>query len=567
MVAKAKNDTMSQASRLRTALKHEHLAHSELEEAMQAMESQLVDSDDDDMTVYFQEGTEYVHPGGNEKSLDGEETAGFEGEKSAGHTRQSRPTRARWFDGAKIRIASGSGGDGTVAFFREKFKPRGGPAGGSGGRGGDVILVGDRGMSSLLQFRRKAHFAAEDGGAGGGKCMHGADAQAMVVRVPPGTLVRDAETDSLLCEVEEHGATNTVAVGGKGGRGNAAFKSNANRAPVLAENGERGSERWLKLELQLVADIGVIGCPNAGKSTLLSSCSRASPKVADYPFTTLVPNLGVAKVQYKQVVLADIPGVIEGASCGHGLGYEFLRHAKRCAVLLHVLDGTSDDIEAMYYSVRHELEAYEPTLTQKPEIVLVNKSDSLSHEEQDHAMQRLLDAGVEYPFLASAATNDGVKAVLQEALTMCEAVNETSALDVRGESLEYKEGDRGRRTRKLNLQGKRMGPRFDAFEVIKTGPNMFHVRGHGVERLAQMTNWQFYESLVRFQTMIRRAGIEQELLKQGAVDGDTVTIGDEIELEFDASTSSASNLHAAWLTQRQAFGVAAKGTSTWPRAT
>ena len=486
---------------------------------------------------------------------------------SARETRKSRPASARSFDGAKIFISSGSGGSGAVAFFRERFQPRGGPAGGNGGRGGDVVLVGDRGLSSLLHFRRKAHFTARSGGAGGGKNMHGADAEARFVRVPPGTVVRDANSRALLCEVGGHAETRTVAVGGKGGRGNAAFKSHTNKAPVLSENGERGKGLWLELELQVVADVGIIGCPNAGKSTLLSASSRADPKVADYPFTTLVPNLGVAQVGCQQLVLADVPGLIEGASHGRGLGSEFLGHAKRCSTLVHVVDGTAEDVVAQYNSVRSELGAYEPFLMDKPEIVMLNKADAMSEKESASALESLRERGVSEPMLVSAATDSNVSKVIERAWRVCQSA-QASAASVRGETLEsdgYTACERGERTRKFNLRGKQMGPAISAFSVRQMSPNEWLVKGSGVERLAQMTNWQYFESVLRFQNMLRRAGVEQELVRQGAADGDAVAIGDEVELEFDTS-KDASTLHAAWLAERQALGTPSRGTSTWPRA-
>ncbi|MCA9736673.1 MAG: translation initiation factor IF-2 [Gemmatimonadetes bacterium] len=280
-----------------------------------------------------------------------------------------------FLDEAEIDVEAGNGGNGVVAFRREKYVPRGGPNGGHGGKGGDVILVGDEGLNTLHAFRFTQRYQGGRGGHGGSQDKHGRNGEDLRVAVPVGTVVREAETGELVGDVTRHGQELVVAKGGRGGRGNSAFKSATNQAPRVAEKGSPGQVRRLKLELKLIADVGVIGLPNAGKSTLLSVVSAARPKIADYPFTTLVPNLGVVEIGHATMVLADVPGLIEGASEGLGLGDRFLRHIERTRILLHLVDGSQPDPLADFRIINQELAAYSPELAERPQIVAVNKID------------------------------------------------------------------------------------------------------------------------------------------------------------------------------------------------
>ena len=278
-------------------------------------------------------------------------------------------------DEAAIYVKAGDGGNGVVAFRREAHVPRGGPSGGNGGKGGDVYVVADHQVNTLLFFHKQVHFRAPSGEHGRGKNQTGAQGTDLFVRVPMGTMVFDADTHQLLADLTESGQQVLVSAGGRGGRGNWVFRSPTNQAPRIAENGEPGEERRLRLELKLVADVGIVGVPNAGKSTLLSRVSAARPKIADYPFTTLEPNLGVAVVDDRDIVLADIPGLIEGASAGVGLGHSFLRHVERTRVLIHLLNGISPDPLGDYEAINQELELFNPEVMAKPQIVVLNKMD------------------------------------------------------------------------------------------------------------------------------------------------------------------------------------------------
>ena len=286
------------------------------------------------------------------------------------------PSEMRCFDTAKIYVKAGDGGRGMVAFRREAFVAQGGPYGGNGGNGGAVYFEADEGINSLVGFRKKVHHRAEPGGNGGGKKMQGSDGRDRTVLVPPGTVVRNSETGEVIAEMFAHGHREMIIPGGRGGRGNASFKTAKNKAPQIAENGEEGMEMWVNMELRLVADVGIIGVPNAGKSTLLAGVSNAKPKIADYPFTTIVPNLGVVERDYARMVFADIPGLLEGASEGIGLGFEFLRHVKRTRVLVHVLDCTSKDVMDEYEAIRNEIHLFDPEVGDKPEIIALNKVDA-----------------------------------------------------------------------------------------------------------------------------------------------------------------------------------------------
>ncbi|CAI3924569.1 GTPase involved in cell partioning and DNA repair (Obg) (PDB:1LNZ) [Commensalibacter communis] len=319
----------------------------------------------------------------------------------------------KFLDQAKIYVKSGDGGNGVVAFRREKFIEYGGPDGGDGGRGGDIIFQAIDNLNTLIDFRYTQHFRARKGGNGSGANRTGAAAEDVVIKVPVGTQIFDDDKETLLADLDEAGKTITLCRGGDGGFGNARFKSSTNRAPRRADSGWPGEERWVWLRLKLIADAGLVGLPNAGKSTFLSVASAARPKIADYPFTTLHPQLGMVRLSpTEEFVLADIPGLIEGAHLGSGLGDRFLGHVERCALLLHLIDITSEDVVQTWKTIRHELEAYEGNLIKKHEIIGLNKADLLMPEEAAEKQQALEEATGQKVFLLSAATHHGVKDIL-----------------------------------------------------------------------------------------------------------------------------------------------------------
>ncbi|HTS40621.1 MAG TPA: GTPase ObgE [Xanthobacteraceae bacterium] len=327
----------------------------------------------------------------------------------------------KFLDEAKIYVRSGDGGNGCVAFRREKFIEFGGPSGGDGGRGGSVIVEAVDGLNTLIDYRYQQHFKARPGGNGMGKDRHGANGADVVLKVPVGTQVFDEDKVTLLADLTEAGQRVVLAEGGNGGFGNAHFKTSTNRAPRHANPGEPGEERWIWLRLKLIADAGLIGLPNAGKSTFLAAVSAAKPKIADYPFTTLNPQLGVVRIDDTEFVLADIPGLIEGAHEGAGLGDRFLGHTERCRVLLHLVDGTGEHAGKDYKTVRAELEAYGQGLAEKPEIVALTKSDAMTAEQIKEQAARLKRAAKKTPLVISALAGDGVKEALRALLKIINA--------------------------------------------------------------------------------------------------------------------------------------------------
>jgi GTPase len=322
----------------------------------------------------------------------------------------------KFLDEAKVYIRSGDGGNGCVAFRREKFIEFGGPSGGDGGNGGDVIAECVEGLNTLIDYRYQQHFKARAGGGGMGKDRHGANGADVVVKVPLGTQIFEDDKETLIADFTAVGRQAVLARGGNGGFGNAHFKSSTNRAPRHANPGQPGEERWVWLRLKLIADAGLVGLPNAGKSTFLAAVSAARPKIADYPFTTLHPQLGVVGIDNREFVLADIPGLIEGAHEGAGLGDRFLGHVERCRVLLHLVDGTGEHAGEAYKTVRAELEAYGGGLADKPEIVALNKSDAMTPEEIKQQVARLKRAAKKSPLVVSGATGAGVPELLRALL-------------------------------------------------------------------------------------------------------------------------------------------------------
>jgi GTPase len=417
------------------------------------------------------------------------------------------------FDEAKIYVKAGDGGNGIVAFRREAHVPRGGPSGGNGGKGADVYLIADPHVNTLLYFSRQVHFRAPNGEHGRSKNQTGAQGEDLQIPVPVGTVARDADTGALLGDLISPGQQVLVAKAGRGGRGNRAFRSATNQAPRIAENGEPGEERWLRLELKLVADVGIIGVPNAGKSTLLARISAAQPKIADYPFTTLEPNLGVVLVGDKDIVFADIPGLIEGAHAGVGLGHSFLRHIERTRVLIHLLSGTSPDPLGDFHAINQELELFNPQLGAKPQVVAFNKMDITEARELWPKVSRALrERGVVEPLAISAVTGEGVDALLQRAAAMLEELPPQAYEAAEIVPVIGPEDDEG-------------------FEIKRDPDGAWRVEGRKIERIAVMTRWEYYDAVLRFQRILQALGITQALRDAGVDEGDTVRIGGT-ELEW-----------------------------------
>jgi GTP-binding protein len=327
----------------------------------------------------------------------------------------------KFLDQAKVYIKSGDGGGGAVSFRREKFIEFGGPDGGNGGRGGDVVAVCSEGLNTLIDFRYQQHFRAPTGVHGMGKNRAGANGENIVLRVPKGTQIFEEDQETLIADFTEIGQTVVLLRGGNGGFGNAYFKTSSNQSPRHANPGQPGLEKGIWLRLKLIADAGLVGQPNAGKSTFLAAVSAAKPKIADYPFTTLHPNLGVVRAGEREFVLADIPGLIEGASEGIGIGDRFLGHIERCNVLIHLIDGTNEDVVHVYKAIRYELAAYADVLAEKPEIVVLNKVDALTPEERKEKLKALKKASKAEVRAISGATGEGVEQILYDVLAFIDA--------------------------------------------------------------------------------------------------------------------------------------------------
>jgi GTPase len=416
-----------------------------------------------------------------------------------------------FFDEAKIFVQAGKGGDGCVSFRREKFVPFGGPNGGKGGKGGDVYLQVDPGENTLFHLQQRVHWRAPVGSNGRGKDQTGATGDDLIIRVPPGTVVYDAETGDVLVDLTESGERALVAAGGRGGRGNATFATSTNQAPRIAENGEPGQERWLRLELKLIADVGIVGLPNAGKSTLLSVISAARPKIADYPFTTVEPNLGVAEVDHRTFVVADIPGLIEGAHDGAGLGHKFLRHVERTRLLIHLIDGSSEDPTQDFRIINEELASFSKRLAEKPQLIAFNKMD-------------IPEARQKWMALRAAWQQDGYECLAISAVTR-ENVNDLMrAVMARLDRLPVEEP--------AEAQPALFQPQVSEkdFHIEREG-EAWRVRGTAIERAAVMTRWDLRESTARFQRILQALGITAALQEAGLQYGDTVRIG-SIELEW-----------------------------------
>ncbi|GAB4472057.1 MAG: GTPase ObgE [Anaerolineales bacterium] len=419
-----------------------------------------------------------------------------------------------FIDEAIILVKAGKGGDGIVHFRREKYIPFGGPDGGDGGKGGDVVLRVNPSLNTLYHFRQKKTYKAQDGAPGGKQNMTGKSGDDLIINVPPGTLVYNADTGELLGDLTEKDQQLIVARGGRGGRGNTHFATPVRQAPRIAEKGEPPEEIRLRLELKLIADVGIVGVPNAGKSTLLARVTNAKPKIAPYPFTTLEPNLGVVELDDETVfVLADVPGLIEGAHRGVGLGIDFLKHVQRTKVLIHLLDGLSDDPIADFHQINTEMALFDPYLSKKPQIVAVNKIDLPEARESAEKVHRALkdQKGVEKVWMISAVSGENVRELLYQVAQKLRSLPEEQ-------------------TREDEIPVYRVSKDPREFEIIQT-PEGWRVVGEAIERAAAMTYWEYPQSVRRFQKILQALGIEEYLRKAGIQEGDTVLIGD-FELEW-----------------------------------
>lgn len=422
----------------------------------------------------------------------------------------------KFIDRVKIYVQAGTGGNGTVAFRREAHVPKGGPSGGDGGRGGSVIFVATNSLSTLLDLRYYREYKAQNGEKGHAKKMHGADADDLVIRVPVGTCVYDDDTGNIIADLTKDGQRAVIAKGGRGGRGNARFASSRNPAPKICENGEPGEKFNLRVELKLLADVGLVGFPSVGKSTLLSVVSKARPQIADYHFTTIVPNLGVVQVKDgRSFVMADLPGLIEGASQGKGLGHQFLRHIERCRVIVHIIDMSGSegrDPYEDYVTINKELGEYEYRLLERPQIIVANKMDGDEAEENLKKFKEKLGDQKVFPIIAPI--HEGIDAVLYAVADALETAPDFFNQEEEQESVlyTYKEEEK-------------------PFTIHNKGNGVWEVTGKKVERLVQMASFTTDDGFQRFALQIRNMGIDDALREAGCADGDTVRLYD-FEFEF-----------------------------------
>ncbi|AUZ27311.1 GTPase ObgE [Bacillus cabrialesii] len=422
-------------------------------------------------------------------------------------------------DQVKVYVKGGDGGNGMVAFRREKYVPKGGPAGGDGGNGGDVVFEVDEGLRTLMDFRYKKHFKAIRGEHGMSKNQHGRNADDMVIKVPPGTVVTDDDTKQVIADLTEHGQQAVIARGGRGGRGNSRFATPANPAPQLSENGEPGKERYVVLELKVLADVGLVGFPSVGKSTLLSVVSSAKPKIADYHFTTLVPNLGMVETDDgRSFVMADLPGLIEGAHQGVGLGHQFLRHIERTRVIVHVIDMSGlegRDPYEDYLTINQELSEYNLRLTERPQIIVANKMDMPEAAENLEAFKEKLTD--DYPvFPISAVTREGLRELLFEVANQLENTPEFPL---------YDEEELTQNRVMYTMENEEV-----PFNITRDPDGVFVLSGDSLERLFKMTDFSRDESVKRFARQMRGMGVDEALRERGAKDGDIIRL---LEFEFE----------------------------------
>ncbi|AIM15750.1 MULTISPECIES: GTPase ObgE [Neobacillus] len=424
-------------------------------------------------------------------------------------------------DQVKIYVKGGDGGNGMVAFRREKYVPKGGPAGGDGGKGADVVFEVDEGLRTLMDFRYQRHFKAPRGEHGMSKGQHGRGAKDMIVKVPPGTVVMDAETKEVIADLVEHGQRAVIAKGGRGGRGNIRFATPANPAPEIAENGEPGQERDVILELKLLADVGLVGFPSVGKSTLLSVVSSARPKIAEYHFTTIVPNLGVVETEDgRSFVMADLPGLIEGAHAGVGLGHQFLRHIERTRVIVHVIDMAAMEGRDPYedfLTINRELKEYNLRLTERPQIIVANKMDMPEAEENlKKFKEKLQDDYMIFPI--SAISRKGLRELL---FAIADKIEETPEFP-----LQHEEEESG-----VHRVVYKHETETEPFTITRDPDGSFVLSGEKLEKLFKMTDFSRDESVRRFARQLRGLGVDDALRQRGAKDGDIVKLLD-FEFEF-----------------------------------
>ncbi|MBU1144715.1 MAG: GTPase ObgE [Firmicutes bacterium] len=424
-----------------------------------------------------------------------------------------------FIDEVSLIIKSGKGGDGIIAFRREKHVPLGGPSGGDGGKGGSIIFEADNGLSTLFDLRYQKHIFASAGDNGKNKNMRGKDAEDVIVKVPVGTIVYEEDTNRVLCDLTLHKEQKVVAKGGKGGRGNATFSSPRNSAPRIQENGEPGIALNLRVELKLLADVGIIGFPSVGKSTLISVVSGSKPKIADYPFTTIVPNLGVVDMDgVKSFVLADMPGLIEGASSGLGLGIQFLRHIERTRVLLHMIDMSPNSLRDAYEDykiINKELETYKYHLISRPQIIVANKMDVPGAYENLEKFKKQIKEDIEI-IPISAITKEGCKFLMQKTVTLLDQ----TPLFLLFEDLEISEN--------VLYQMESLGP---LFTIVKVNETTFEVTGQKIDQLLSRSNFMTDEAVLRFLRQLRKIGLDEDLKRAGAKNKDLIKISD-FEFEF-----------------------------------
>lgn len=422
-----------------------------------------------------------------------------------------------FFDRVKVNMKAGNGGDGCVSFRREKYVDQGGPNGGDGGNGGSIYLEVDPSLRTLIDFKYKRHYKGERGVHGKGSSMHGKNSQDLIIGVPPGTLVKDEQGEVIFADLVEKGQRFLVAQGGRGGKGNARFMTNKNKAPRIAENGEPGQERWITLELKLLADVGLAGYPNAGKSTLIASVSKAKPKIADYPFTTLTPNLGMVQTDTTSFVMADIPGLIEGASQGAGLGHDFLKHLERTRLIVHVVD-VGTDIEGLerdpfleWQQINYELKQYSENFVGKYQVVAASKMDIPGAEERLELFKKQLPEDVEvYPI--SAVTHQGLDALTRRLINLLDQIEEPILHQISDYKVTRVEEE-------------------EKFTIHRDSDGVYVIEGEELTKKFIMSRLDSDEALMHFYKILKSMGVIKALRDLGVENGDTVRIMD-MELEF-----------------------------------
>ncbi|MBD1223777.1 GTPase ObgE [Virgibacillus halodenitrificans] len=421
-------------------------------------------------------------------------------------------------DQVSVYVKAGDGGNGLVAYRREKYVPKGGPAGGDGGNGADIVFKVDEGLNTLMDFRYNRHFKGKRGENGMSKTQHGKNAAPLIVPVPPGTTVVDEETEEVIADLTTHGQQAVIVKGGRGGRGNTRFATPRNPAPDMAENGEPGQERNIKVELKLIADVGLVGFPSVGKSTFLSVVSAAKPKIADYHFTTLAPNLGVVDTSdQRSFVMADLPGLIEGAHAGIGLGHQFLRHVERTRVIVHVIDMASTegrDPYDDYIKINKELTEYDMNLMRRPQIIAANKMDMPGASENLELFKTKIDSEIPV-YEISALTKEGVRDILFAIADMLESIPKSAP--------ELEENDE----KVIYRYQKEDAP----FQISRDDDGAYVLSGDKIEKLFKMTDFARDEAVQRFSRQLRGMGVDEALRKRGAKDGDTIRLLD-YEFEF-----------------------------------